>query len=170
MSLLTDIQKTFKANPAILIIGLIVAGIAIYNYSRGKGMTLAGMQNKLNPASYEQAHGAPMLNASSMNASPMMPAAPAAQAAMAPGDLLPNDSNSEWAAMNPRASGDFQSVNLLRSGYWNGIDTVGSSLRNANLQVRSEPPNPQSPVSIWNNSTITPDTMRVPLEIGCGPQ
>jgi hypothetical protein len=61
-------------------------------------------------------------------------------------------------------------VNLLRAGHWNGIDTVGSSLRNANLQVRSEPPNPQSPVSIWNNTTISPDMMRVPLEIGQGCQ
>ena len=60
-----------------------------------------------------------------------------------PSELLPHDANNEWAKLNPRASGDFQNVNLLRSGYWNGIDTVGSSLRNANLQVRSEPLTPR---------------------------
>jgi len=46
-----------------------------------------------------------------------------------------------------------------------GVNTVGQSLRNANYQLRSEPPNPQIPVSIFNQSTIAPDTNRRPLEI-----
>jgi hypothetical protein len=61
-------------------------------------------------------------------------------------------------------------VNLMKAGSIIGINTVGSSLRNANLQVRSEPPNPQLNVGPWNNTTIAPDLMRVPLEIGCGGQ
>ena len=87
-----------------------------------------------------------------------------------PEDLLPNDQNSEWARLNPRAGGNFGDVSLLKAGFHAGIDTVGGSLRNANLQVRSEPPNPTSVVSPWMNTTIEPDLMRVPLEIGCGPQ
>ena len=87
-----------------------------------------------------------------------------------PSDLLPKDTNSEWAKLNPIGSGDLQSVNLLQAGYHAGVDTVGNSLRNANLQLRSEPANPQLNVGPWNNTTISPDTMRVPLEIGCGPQ
>ena len=87
-----------------------------------------------------------------------------------PGDLLPKDQNSEWAKLNPSGSGDMANVNLLKAGFHAGIDTVGSSLRNANLQVRSEPPNPTTKVSPWGNTTIEPDLMRVPLEIGCGPQ
>lgn len=67
-------------------------------------------------------------------------------------------------------AGDLSNVNFLKAGYHVGINTVGTSLRNANLQVRSEPPNPQNQVSPWLNSTISPDLMRVPLEIGCGPQ
>ena len=39
-------------------------------------------------------------------------------------------------------------------------------MRNANLQVRSEPPNPTTKVSPWLETTIEPDTMRLPLEIG----
>ena len=87
-----------------------------------------------------------------------------------PEDLLPNDQNSEWARLNPRAGGNFGDVSLLKAGFHAGIYTVGGSLRNANLQVRSEPPNPTSVVSPWMNTTIEPDLMRVPLEIGCGPQ
>lgn len=47
-------------------------------------------------------------------------------------------------------------------------ETIGGALRNANQQVRSEPPNPRAPVSIFNNSTIEPDQMRPPFEIGSG--
>lgn len=45
-------------------------------------------------------------------------------------------------------------------------ETVGGTLRNANLQLRSEPVNPRDPVSIFNLSTIVPDTMRPAFEIG----
>jgi hypothetical protein len=87
-----------------------------------------------------------------------------------PADLLPRDTNSQWAQLNPAGRGDLKNVNLLKAGYHTGIDTIGSTLRNANLQVRSEPPNPTNPVSPWMNSTIEPDLMRAPLEIGCGSQ
>ena len=83
-------------------------------------------------------------------------------------DLLPADNNSQWAQLNPSGTGELASVNLLQAGYHIGIDTVGQTLRNANLQLRSEPPNPQMNVGPWNNTTISPDLMRVPLELGCG--
>jgi hypothetical protein len=87
-----------------------------------------------------------------------------------PADLLPKDSNSQWAQLNPSGKGDLANINLLKAGYHIGIDTVGQTLRNANLQIRSEPPNPQINVGPWNLSTITSDTMRVPLELGQGGQ
>ena len=82
-------------------------------------------------------------------------------------DLLPkNAANSRWAQMNPAGQGDVKDQNFLTAGYHIGIDTVGQTLRNANLQLRSEPINPQVPVSPWNISTIEPDTNRRFLEIG----
>jgi len=87
-----------------------------------------------------------------------------------PAELLPKDSNSQWAQLNPSGKGELANVNLLKAGYHVGIDTVGTSLRNANLQIRSEPPNPQLNVGPWNQTTIEPDFMRVPLQIGSGPQ
>lgn len=47
-------------------------------------------------------------------------------------------------------------------------ETIGGSLRNANQQVRSEPPNPRKAVSIFNTSTIVGDQMRPAFEIGQG--
>ena len=37
-------------------------------------------------------------------------------------------------------------------------ETIGGALRNANQQIRSDPPNPKDPF-VWNNSTIVPDGM-----------
>ena len=45
-------------------------------------------------------------------------------------------------------------------------ETLGGVVRNASWDVRSEPPNPQNPVSIFNNTTIVPDLMRPQFEIG----
>ena len=87
-----------------------------------------------------------------------------------PSELLPKDSNSQWAQLNPSGKGELANVNLLKSGYHIGIDTIGQTLRNANLQIRSEPPNPQLSVGPWNQSTIEPDFMRSPFELGSGPQ
>ena len=87
-----------------------------------------------------------------------------------PADLLPKDTNSQWAQLNPVGQGELANVNFLKAGYQIGIDTVGQSMRNANLQIRSEPPNPQMSVGPWNQSTIVGDFMRPPLEIGQGSQ
>jgi hypothetical protein len=87
-----------------------------------------------------------------------------------PSDLLPKDNNSQWAQLNPAGKGDLANINLLKAGYHIGIDTVGQTLRNANLQIRSEPANPQVSVGPWNLSSIQPDFLRVPMELGQGAQ
>jgi hypothetical protein len=88
-----------------------------------------------------------------------------------PSDLLPHaQSDPQWAVLAPSGQGELANINLLQAGYHSGIDTVGSSMRNANLQVRSEPPNPiLNNISPWNVSTITPSNGRLSLEIGSGP-
>jgi hypothetical protein len=82
-----------------------------------------------------------------------------------PQELLPNDPNSKWAQVNPMGQGDIAGKNYLSAGALIGVNTIGQSLRNANYQLRSDPPNPQVKVSIWNQSTIEPDINRRPLEI-----
>lgn len=85
---------------------------------------------------------------------------------LTPKDLLPQDPNSKWAQVNPAGQGELKDQNFLNAGYHVGINTVGQTMRNANLQLRSEPPNPQVKVSPWQQSTIEPDTNRRPMEIG----
>ena len=83
-----------------------------------------------------------------------------------PSELLPNDPNSKWAQVNPMGQGDIAGKNYLSAGALIGVNTIGQSMRNANYQLRSDPPNPQVKVSIWNQSTIEPDINRRALEIG----
>lgn len=84
---------------------------------------------------------------------------------LTPVELLPKDPNSVWAQQNPLGSGSLKGKNFLSAGALIGINTVGQSMRNANYQIRSEPPNPQIPVSVFYQSTITPDINRRTLEI-----
>jgi len=85
---------------------------------------------------------------------------------LTPTELLPQDMNSIWAEQNPMGPGSLKGKNFLSAGALIGVNTVGQSLRNANLQIRSEPPNPQVPISIFNQSTISPDISHRPLEVG----
>lgn len=83
-----------------------------------------------------------------------------------PEELLPAETDAdEWARANPKGEGSLELKNFTEAAFHIGVDTQGNSLRNANLQIRSEPPNPIKPVSIFNNSTIGPDPYRKPLEI-----
>jgi hypothetical protein len=96
------------------------------------------------------------------------------QQTLRPEDLLPEDESKaiqEFNAAKPIAEG-IMAGNLLDAGQHVGVNTVGQSLRNANRQLRSEPPNPQVNVSPWQNSTIGPDLIRRPLEVSesCGNQ
>lgn len=187
MSIIKDLQKNIKTHHFLALLGFVILAYAIFQYSGRKGSMSDGFSGN------EYGENVPMNKPTMDNGA--KPAEPAGQNevyssvtgistssqglppscmkggnVVDPSELLPLDKNSQWAQLNPSGSNDFKNVNLLKAGYHAGIDTVGSSLRNANLQVRSEPPNPTSKVSPWMNTTIEPDLMRMPLEIGCGPQ
>jgi hypothetical protein len=192
MGLLKKLQKNVKSHHILALLGLVVIVVAIQQFNARKGLTMdtMGVRNSLagNKVTPQQVTagadaGAPSAanpmgqnevyaSASGVSTSTQgLPPSCTQGSTAQPADLLPKDQNNEWARLNPSGGGDFKNNgNLLKAGYYQGIDTVGSSLRNANLQVRSEPPNPQTKVSPWGNTTIEPDLMRVPLEIGCGGQ
>ena len=186
-----NLQQYVKSHQVLTILASLVLLYAIYNYSGSKSMfpeymsgSSASSSKKSRGAGMGAANGsagqppAPVDDSSIYNqlnsatgSSNMVGLPPncSGQANINPADLLPKDNNSSWN-MKPMGSGDFLGVNLLNAGYLIGVDTIGSSLRNANLQVRSEPPNPQLQVSPWMNTTIEPDPFRATLEIGCGPK
>lgn len=194
MSFLNDIKKLFSGKQSWLFLAvIIVLALGLAHYSSNKGLlgeNMSGLrlesQNDPNVTGEKLAAqqagnvqpSAPLggnggfAQVSGMNSGVKtgMPSSCSPQSMPDPAALLPKDNNSAWAKLNPSGQGNLDSVSLLKAGYHIGIDTVGQSLRNANLQLRSEPANPQMNVGPWNNTTIEPDVMRVPLELGQGAQ
>tara|TARA_B100000686_G_C16719271_1_gene933931 strand:- start:1176 stop:1655 length:480 start_codon:yes stop_codon:yes gene_type:complete len=83
---------------------------------------------------------------------------------LTPKDLLPkNQAAADFEKQNPDGEGILKGVNYLDATYHVGVNTVGQSLRNANLNLRAEPPNPRVAVSPWLNSTIDIDLSRKAL-------
>jgi hypothetical protein len=85
-------------------------------------------------------------------------------------DLLPHDGNNAFASLNAVNGSNPITPDLLQAGYHIGLDTIGQTMKNPNLQLRSDPYIPKAAVGPWNQSTYEPDLMRVPLEVGVGPQ
>jgi len=82
-------------------------------------------------------------------------------------DLLPReDGYNTWQEVNPQAQGALTDQNFLEAGHHYGINTVGQSLKNANLQLRSDPVIPQVATGPWQQSSYEPDTNRRFFEIG----
>lgn len=159
--------KNFKMKPEF-ILGLVALAIllfAFYNYSSKNNTLLSPMSSysSVNNTSSVQNN-----NIQQKTPQPTQLSQPITEKPINnPSDLLPNNSASEWAKMNPVGANSLSGINLLSSQQQNGINTQGSSLRNANLQIRSEPANPRNNTNCpWNISTIEGDTMRRPLEIG----
>ena len=181
---MSALQKIFKENSVSMVVAILLIGYGVYYYTSYLSMKGSSgserMTGNANPA-YVNGNGASVQPANPAGQNEVYSSANGIQTSMPgapstcttaniqnPSELLPKDKNSQWAQLNPSGKGELANVNWLRAGYHIGIDTIGQSLRNANLQIRSEPPNPQLYVGPWNQTTIEPDFMRPPLEIGAG--
>lgn len=190
---LQSLLKQLTKNKIVMLIAAVCLGYALYNYSKGKGLTLSGMTNDVRveknaqPQARERQTG-PSVDGGADNYQPAhptgentdfgtadgmdtdtygLPPSCAKQQVVDPKELLPRDNNSEFSKLNPSGAGDLMNVSLLKAGHHIGINTVGQSLRNANLQLRSEPPNPKiAGITPWGNSTITGDEWRREFEVG----
>lgn len=141
---------------------------ALMTYSTDKSSVVDGMNTGLDSSANKPA--APVANAPAQEVQSSNAAAGGYdfRSVTNPTDLLPQDQNSEWAALNPVNQGNAAMPDLLQAGYHIGLDTIGQSLRNPNYQLRSDPIIPKSDIGPWNQSTIEPDLGRVPLEVGVG--
>lgn len=82
-----------------------------------------------------------------------------------PKELMPKGDN-EWSKLNPMGQGDLMGVSLLSAQSLEGIQTKGTSLRNANQQFRPDPVIPKTNTGPWHQSTITYDN-RPGYEMTC---
>ena len=180
MSNTKELVKLLRSKNMIYVVAFFVIGYLLYRYnSRSETVmdsmdgygTMASGQKGLHGNNYAAVPSAPMgENEDYMRVDGMKTDTGGLSNSLDGGlkaeQLLPVDNNSQFSQLNPQGKGPLGEISLLQAGYHNGIDTQGSSMRNANLQIRSEPPIPRTQVSPWMNSTIQPDTMRPTLEIG----
>jgi hypothetical protein len=180
MDFVKSLEKFLKSRSFFIILALVVLIVGFNYYSNNKSTLISGFTtlepsndsiNKENHVNNQDIQG--VSNSSESGAPISGISGRAVQGSTCgtkqisnPADLLPKDTNSDWAQLNPNGVGDLQNISLLKSGHHIGINTVGSNLRNANLQVRSEPVIPKANVGPWLNSTIEPDCSRPKLEIG----
>jgi hypothetical protein len=168
-------SKSFFTPERVIVIGMfVILAMFLLQYTNAK----YGVMDSMDTGSSN----------TSMPLAPQMPAAPRmntvsepsptqatvgsgynAVSSASPSDLLPSDQNSQWAKLNPVNQDSPNMPDLLQAGYHIGLDTIGQTLKNPNLQLRSDPYISKSNVGPWNNSTYEPDLMRVPLEVGCAP-
>lgn len=106
---------------------------------------------------------------SDMNTEHKIPKNPFPSDTVMPEDLLPKEgaANSKWSQSNPPVSGSIMDQNFLQPGVNFGIDTKGSTMKNPNYSLRSEPPVSKIPgLSPWLNSEWEQDLNRKTFEIG----
>jgi hypothetical protein len=160
-----------------LVIGVIIVliGVALVSYSNSKSFTMDNYDDGYNSAAAASA-GSYSEQTNQLAVPPPANMAASVSSGLqgydmrpvnSPSDLLPSDANSEWAALNPSMNAG-ATPDLLQAGYHIGLDTIGQTLKNANLQLRSDPIIPKADVGPWNQSTYEADLGRVPLEIGYG--
>lgn len=162
--ILSGFSKFATPQRMLILIIFIVLAWMLLSYSGAKTLSLDGMDT-----GYGNAAGPAVDKPPATAQTPPVDAFAPKQIAN-PNDLLPADQNSQWAALNPvnMSQGNIIAGDMLQAGYHIGLDTIGQTLKNANLQLRSDPIIPKQNVGPWNQSTYEPDLARVPLEIGCG--
>jgi len=163
---ITKLFNTQKKNAfgVLLGLGLVVLVVVLVQYNSDKSRVFDGMTDSgSGPAPFqplaptEPPTELPSANTLSQESYLTVGGGndqPTAQPAnMNPSELLPSDSNSEWASINP-ASNDFQNVNLLTAGQLIGINTVGQCHKNSNpILYRPEPVIAKQDIGPWNQST-----------------
>ena len=73
-------------------------------------------------------------------------------------DYLPRETNDSWFATDfSQAKNKDCNENLIDTNYVIGVNTVGSTLKNATYDLRGTESCPKYTVCPWNNSSIEPD-------------
>ncbi len=166
-SVLNGMKKFFTTERVVILIVFLILMAALVMYANGKTGVLDKMEDGTDAEEKKEAD-ADAAKPAAEEEKTSSPSGYSVKEVATPKDLLPSDENSQWAALNPSTAnkGDMVLPDLLKAGQHIGVDTVGQSLRNANLQLRSDPVITKADAGPWNQSTIEGDFNRVPLELG----
>ena len=145
-------MKMNKVSPRQVLIALAIAVVIYLMFVNNTKSTYSIEERMYAPSGYgavgpsEPGVGCEMKAGTGL-ASSLLPREVASQEDF--GEFAPEDILAGQNFLEPRAQIGFP-------------ETVSGALRNANQQIRADPPNTKEPF-VWNNSTIASDTMRRPL-------
>ena len=145
--------KMNKVSPRQVFIALAIAAVIYLMFSNNKKSMYSVEETMYAPSGYGADVGpsepgtACEMKAGTGLASSLLPREVASQEDF--GEFAPEDILAGQNFLEPRSQIGFP-------------ETVSGALRNANQQIRADPPNTKEPF-VWNNSTIASDTMRRPL-------
>ena len=165
------LQKVFTKDRVMILGVFILLSMFLLYYSTGKMTVMDSMDvgMHIDGGDPPQQNIAKSSEATSPQSGGCNTAGYSVQEVANPSELLPKDVNSQWASLNPSSQNSPQTPDLLQAGYHIGLDTVGQTMKNPNLQLRSDPIINKADVGPWNNSTVEPDLLRQSLEVGqCG--
>lgn len=137
--------KSYLQSHQTIIIGivfLLLIGGTYYIYSKNKFYVYDTMTNSsLDSSSFQTANI-------------IEPLPDTTSSAMDPSELLPTNHDSQWTALNPINEKSMTVPDVLQSDFFIGINTVGSSKKNPNLQGREDPYIEKVDTSgQWNNNS-----------------
>ena len=161
------LKKFFTKDRMIIIIIAVVLAMFVLYYSSGKMTMMDNMEDGVAKEEKEEKEEMqPSLAETVPGVSEAFTAANySAKEVANPSELLPKDDNSQWSSLNPSVQHAPNTPDLLQAGIHVGLDTVGQTMKNANLQLRSDPVIPKADIGPWNQSTVEPDLIRLPLEV-----
>ena len=150
----------YKDSQVMLVIGIAILLYLWYNCS-GQVKNSGTVQLDETPFEIheEQPHIVPSITGGHINLSEFD------LAAYNPGPNLPKGPPGTWDANSllPDGTQEFDGIDLLapidQAGVW--VD----AMRNANHQIRNDPPIKKFNVGPWQNTTINPDLWRKPIDV-----
>ena len=163
------VLKFLKSRGGMLLLA-IVAAVAFYNFYMYGG-SLSGntsvLRSQPEPFSPGDVKSTPAEIDAPAPSSSMASAPTTRHDTVQPADLLPPDSNAQWNMDNNLTSlSGMKMPSVTSATFLSGIDTIGQSMKNPNLQLRSDPVIPRVNTGPWNQPTIDDDAIRVSLDIG----
>lgn len=177
--LLSGLNKFFNRKELVIAVVILLIAVALLYYSNSKSFVMDGYEDgqlgalaSVDPRQQPSMREMPAQYVERFEEVPKMEEGMREEEAFGnyskkeindPSELMP--SGAGWDAFTSNTTPDLLSPITL-----NGLDTIGQSNKNPNYQLRSDPIIPKQDVGPWMQSTIEPNLMQVPLEIGYGPR
>ena len=167
MAIFSDAIKFLTKKSTILAIAFVVILFGLYTYSNSKSYIMDRMSsNGSNDVPSTQ-----LASPSGSIASPIVTPQTLPNGGAGynnrdianPSDLLPKDTNSEWAKLNPVNSDKVIGSDLLDSSAFMG--QVSQYRGIANYDIRAQPVIAKQEVSPWMQSAIEPDMYQIGLKV-----